>query len=149
MDKLSQKLEEKKATRLSSFHQGTFGIEKIDSTTLKPVLKSVNGVKCKGQGRSDEEQTLDAKQKADAKQKTDARLSILGYKLASKFEDLGGSHGESSFIAVVHIDGNAMGARVKDLYKKARSDRRTKWETFKQQWKRFSDSVVMILRTLI
>lgn len=141
MDKLSQKLEEKKATRLSSFHQGTFGIEKIDSTTLKPVLKSVNGVKCKGQGRSDEEQTLDAKQKADAKQKTDARLSILGYKLASKFEDLGGSHGESSFIAVVHIDGNAMGARVKDLYKKARSDRRTKWETFKQQLKRFSDSV--------
>lgn len=141
MNELSQELERKKATRLSSFHQGTFGIEKIDSTTLKPVLKSVNGIKCKEQGRSDEEQTLDAKQKADIKQTTDAELSIPGYELASKFEDLGGSHGESSFIAVVHIDGNAMGTRVKALYDEVEHNRTEGWEKFKGKLKTFSDSI--------
>ena len=32
MEELSQALEKKKSERLSAFHQGTFGIEKIDST---------------------------------------------------------------------------------------------------------------------
>ena len=129
MKELSQKLERKKATRLSSFHQGTFGIEKIDSTTLKPVLKSVNGIKC------EEQQSM-----LDEERKPDARFLIPGYKLASKFEDLGGSHGESSFIAVVHIDGNAMGARVEKLYKEGENGTAA-WDTFKGKLLTFSESI--------
>lgn len=129
MKELSQELERKKATRLSSFHQGTFGIEKIDSTTLKPVLKSVNGIKC------EEQQSM-----LDEERKPDARFLIPGYKLASKFEDLGGSHGESSFIAVVHIDGNAMGARVEKLYKEGENGTAA-WDKFKGKLLTFSESI--------
>ena len=105
MKELSQALEKKKSERLSAFHQGTFGIEKIDSTTLKPTLKSVNGKKYEGQKMPKTEEEIE-----DA-------LSPVGYNLVNKFEDLGGSHGESSFIAVVHSDGNAMGKKVNDFYK--------------------------------
>lgn len=129
MEELSQALEKKKSERLSAFHQGTFGIEKIDSTTLKPTLKSVNGKKYEGQIMPKTEEEIE-----DA-------LSPVGYNLVNKFEDLGGSYGESSFIAVVHIDGNAMGARVKTIYDGGKSDKRAKWDKFKDKLKNFSESI--------
>lgn len=129
MEELSKALERKKASRLSAFRQGSFGIERVDSTTLKPVLKSVNGIEYKEQKMPKEEQ------------KTDVELSISDYNLASRFEDLGGSHGESSFLAVVHIDGNAMGARVSELYEKAKADKRAKWDKFKDKLKVFSEEI--------
>lgn len=127
MKELSQALEKKKSERLSAFHQGTFGIEKIDSTTLKPTLKSVNGKKYEGQKMPKTEEEIE-----DA-------LSPLGYNLVNKFEDLGGSHGESSFIAVVHIDGNAMGKKVNDFYKSV--DNKAKWSKFKNKLNDFSESI--------
>lgn len=126
---LSKELESKKSARLSAFHQGTFGIEKIDSTTLKPILKSVDGKKYDGQKMPKTELEIEGD------------LSPAGYNLVNKFEDLGGSHGESSFIAVVHIDGNAMGARVKTIYDGGKSDKRAKWDKFKDKLKSFSDSI--------
>lgn len=127
MKELSQALEKKKSERLSAFHQGTFGIEKIDSTTLKPTLKSVNGKKYEGQKMPKTEEEIE-----DA-------LSPVGYNLVNKFEDLGGSHGESSFIAVVHIDGNAMGKKVNDFYKSV--DNKAKWSKFKDKLNDFSKSI--------
>lgn len=126
---LSKELERKKSARLSAFHQGTFGIEKIDSTTLKPILKSVDGKKYEGQKMPKEEERIEA------------NLSPVGYNLVNKFEELGGSHGESSFIAVVHIDGNAMGKRVSDIYEGAKKDKKAKWDKFKDKLKNFSESI--------
>ena len=111
------------------FDQGTFGIEKIDSATLKPILKSIDGKKYDGQKMPKTELEIEG------------NLSPIGYNLVNKFEDLGGSYGESSFIAVVHIDGNAMGARVKTIYDGGKSDKRAKWDKFKDKLKNFSDSI--------
>ncbi|MBQ9887301.1 MAG: hypothetical protein IJM37_10670 [Lachnospiraceae bacterium] len=39
LKELTKKLEDKKAKRKAAFHQGSFGVEKINSETLKPVMK--------------------------------------------------------------------------------------------------------------
>ena len=51
----------------------------------------------------------------------DALLADSGRKIPSEFSELAG---EDNFIAVVHIDGNAMGKRVERIYQKVGSD----WE---------------------
>lgn len=119
---LTGKLENKKSYRLSAFHQGTFGIEKIDSTTLTPVL--VNKGKTKEMPKQEEE--------------VDKKLSPKGYHRVDKFDELGGSKNTSNFIAVVHIDGNAMGKRVENLYKE---NKNTSWEEYKKKLQRFSSSI--------
>ncbi len=55
-----------------------------------------------------------------------------------QFEDLGGTKEEVNFIAVVHIDGNAMGTRVANVYD---SCRHSSWEEFKTKIRAFSESV--------
>ena len=59
----------------------------------------------------------------------EAKLNAVGYanerlerlikfgcwKPARRFEDLGSTHGESSYIAVVHTDGNGMATRIKKI----------------------------------
>ncbi|MBQ9887300.1 MAG: hypothetical protein IJM37_10665 [Lachnospiraceae bacterium] len=52
---------------------------------------------------------------------------------------MGGSKNESNFIAVVHIDGNAMGKRVENLYDETL--RNMKWPEFKCKIKEFSQSI--------
>lgn len=116
---LTGSLEKKKALRASAFHQGTFGIEKIDSNTLKPI----NGAK-------DEAKLVKIKDKV---------LYVPeGYDEVSKFEKLGGSKHTSNFIAVVHIDGNAMGARVTEFYQEHENDT---WELFKKNIRQYSESI--------
>ena len=39
---------------------------------------------------------------------------LKGLDIPSEFDDLGRTHGEASFIAIVHTDGNGMGKRVKE-----------------------------------
>lgn len=48
-----------------------------------------------------------------AKARLGAQLNIEGFDYPSDFDDLGGEHGSSRFIAVVHADGNGMGNRLK------------------------------------
>jgi hypothetical protein len=48
-----------------------------------------------------------------AKARLGALLNIEGFDYPSDFDDLGGEHGSSRFIAVVHADGNGMGQRFK------------------------------------
>ena len=126
LKKLTEQLEKKKSLRVSAFHQGSFGIEKINTNTLKPMYK----------GEELEENRK--KIMPEKEEKIDKVLSPDGYDSASKFSELGGSRNESNFIAVVHIDGNAMGKRVNDLYEKNES---ADWETYKSKLFNFSQSV--------
>ena len=128
MELLTEKLERKKAERRSSFHQGSFGVEKIDSTTLEPIRLL--------RGHEDEdpyEGDITTREK-----KIDDTLIPDGYKAVSQFEELGTSKGSSSFIAVVHIDGNGMGKRVAAFYKEHETD---SWEDFKKAIRMFSDCI--------
>jgi len=109
---LSQELEKKKSQRKAAFHQRTFGIEKLKKSF---------------------ELEMPEKEK-----KIDEELSPQGFEKTLQLKQLGGSQGESNFIAVVHIDGNSMGKRVENL---RRSLEKNDWNTYRKALKRFSDSV--------
>ena len=113
---LTSRLEEKKALRLASFKQGSFGVELIDVNTGKPVMKKpkVNSLPDK----YTKERHLD------------------GYVPTYEFENLGGTKNESSFIAVVHIDGNGMGKRVEEY-----SNTHKTWEEYRKNMRIFSESI--------
>ncbi|MEE0348644.1 MAG: hypothetical protein UDS45_08590 [Lachnospiraceae bacterium] len=119
---LTKELEKKKSVRCAVFHQGTFGVEKIDTDTMQPILASK------------EKQ----KEMPDKEKKIEKSLIPTGYKAAEKFEDLGGDKNRSNFIAVVHIDGNAMGKRIEELNKEEKIE---DWENYKQKMRRFSESI--------
>ncbi len=126
LKELNKKLERKKAVRSASFRQGSFGVEKINTNTLKPMLEG---------------ETLEISSKArmpEAEEKIDRELSAEGFQRVYKFEELGGSKDKSNFIAVVHIDGNAMGKRVEKLQKKYAD---CEWDDYKKNIGRFSQSV--------
>ena len=118
---LTANLERKKSVRLASFHQGTFGIEEIDSKTLDPKLV--------GNYKNDEmpkqEREIEKKLSPDEKKQVD------------EFRKLGGSKDKSNFIAVVHIDGNAMGKRVENIYKNSSLS----WNEFKKHLQEFSKTI--------
>ncbi len=126
LKELNKKLERKKAVRSASFRQGSFGVEKINTNTQKPMLEG---------------ETLETSGKArmpEAEERIDRELSAEGFRWVYKFEELGGSKDKSNFIAVVHIDGNAMGKRVEKLQKKfADCD----WDNYKRNLRRFSQSI--------
>lgn len=123
---LTAELEKKKSVRLSSFHQGSFGIEAIDSKSLEPKLVRMD--------RSNE--ILRDEKEKEIKES----LSPEGYNQVDKFKDLGGSKDTSNFIAVVHIDGNAMGNRVECMYK-SQQENKLPWEEFKAHLKKFSEAI--------
>lgn len=66
--------------------------------------------------------------------KLDALLEFTGREIPSEFSKLAG---EDNFIAVVHIDGNAMGKRVERIYQKVGSD----WETCCKTLRAFSEGI--------
>lgn len=115
---LAEALEVKKSFREASFAQGTFGVEKMESSSrkAKPLVKL--------------EKVVDYSDKKE--------YVPEGYRMPSKFEELGNSKHRSSFIAVVHIDGNAMGKRVEELRKKYKNE---SWEKYKAILKEFSESI--------
>ena len=118
---LTAALEKKKSLRISSFHQGTFGIEKTDTNTGKPERKEEN---VKPEFKPVEQ-------------------DIPGFSHTSKFEELGGSKGDVNFIAVVHIDGNAMGKRVETLASKYGLN---EWERYKKDMRSFSEGIAKDFR---
>ena len=117
---LIRKLEKKKALRKASFHQGTFGVEKLDVNTKKPITAAAPA----------EEKYAD--------EMLDARLIPQGFRLVKEFGKLGQSKDESSYIAVVHIDGNGMGSRVSEYYTGINSG---SWEEFKEKESGFSNAI--------
>lgn len=124
--KLTAQLEAKKSLRLAVFHQGSFGIEETDVTTFLPRFANTN---------SEEKKEIEKKEKKSEKERISNR-----YEPACLFENLGVSKYRSNFIAVVHIDGNAMGKRVEDL--DIASQNGTKdWEVYKKKMSNFSNSI--------
>lgn len=121
LKELTKKLERKKSIRKAAFHQGSFGVEKISPLTLSPVRVHPPVVRI-----------------PDAAKETDRILAPENYECVSHFEDLGGDKNNSNFIAVVHIDGNAMGKRLEELYE-AHKD--YGWEEYKKLMHDFSSEI--------
>lgn len=126
LEELTKALERKKSVRRASFHQGSFGIERIQSDTLKPERQVT------------EEQKAIQSEIDEQERKFSKGLLPKGYALSYKFENLGGSCGDSNFIAVVHIDGNGMGKRVQDFYDRQKD---LSWDDFKKQVNDFSTAI--------
>lgn len=108
IENLCESLEKKKSLRKSAFKRIDFGID-----------------------------TLTSAEREDNSLRT-ADETYKDYKLAKEFGDLGGSENESNFIAVVHIDGNSMGDRVKRIREKYGIGN---WEDFKNKQREFSESI--------
>lgn len=111
MENLARELERKELLRENSFHQGSYGIEKIDANTLD--------VTCQDK-ISEEKDWVTRRElgKDEEGKRAFEEFYPAGYQIVSKFEELGGRKNESNFIAVVHIDGNGMGKRIENLYSK-------------------------------
>lgn len=115
---LSAALEVKKSIRAAAFHQGTFGIEKMDANTRRASVS------------------------VDLRHRTawsaEPEYVPAGCQIPKMFEDLGNKKDDSSFIAVIHIDGNAMGKRVERI---RLENQNQPWDAYKAVMKKFSDSV--------
>ncbi|MDY4968986.1 MAG: hypothetical protein SO101_01810 [Lachnospiraceae bacterium] len=139
ISELRKALEYKKSLRKASFYQSTFGIEK----SLR--LTSVSG---KEMGKvSDDSYRKEISEIMEDKQ---AVKAIGDYLFSNELNKLGGTKGDNNFIAVVHIDGNQMGARVYDLKEQIKKECEEKkiepaspeeLELWKQRKKEFSDSI--------
>jgi hypothetical protein len=121
LKELTKALEKKKSLRKAAFHQGSFGVERIDVNTLNPVRIEDKS----GKMVSDKDGEIYPENRCK-------------YRLVTKFEELGGNKGDSNFIAVVHIDGNAMGKRVENLYEE---NKEKGWDEYKKKLRNFSDSI--------
>lgn len=140
---LAEKLEQKEYLRTSLFHQGSYGIEKVDVNTLDIIcLDKI----------SEEKELL---KKRELKKYVE-QFYPSGYSIISKFEDLGSEKNESNFIAVVHIDGNGMGKRVENLYdevykkefkNKYVSADAVPWKDMKPWMRDFSESIDTAFKT--
>ena len=108
LKKLSRVLERKKALRRASFQTTTFGVE------VREAAEDRNDV--------DESQSVHLVQ------------APVPYQFPREFQELAG---EDNFIAVVHIDGNAMGKRVDRVYADAGND----WEACRAKLQRFSAAI--------
>ena len=131
---LKEKLEKKKAVRRASFHQGTFGVEMIDTGTKKPIMVvekgSANPLSSLRRAVEDGRKNL--------LKKADAATIPVGYKQPYYFGDIGGEKGIANYIAVVHIDGNGMGSRVAEYYDEIG---RGTWEEFRKGARLFSEQI--------
>ena len=108
---LTKALERKKSVRSSSLRRMDFGVETLDKVTFHPV-------------RVGEEEKLNPNQ----------LQAPEGWCFPAKFEDLAG---EDNFIAVVHLDGNAMGTRVGRIYEMGAQD----WDGCCARLCRFSEAI--------
>lgn len=118
---LTAALEKKKSLRKAAFHQGSFGVEVIDRNTLNPIFAHEVGQK--------QEIKLDT---------IDYMVEECGYRNVTSFHDLGGTKHDSNFIAVVHIDGNAMGKKVEQLYEENKT---LAWNDYKVKLDEFSTKI--------
>lgn len=148
--RLLRDLEIKKSLRKASFYQATFGIEQ--SSRLTSISSSAPDYE--NSSSSDDYQeyrkiiSKQMQKQDNAKVKSTSLEKIKEkYDFCDKLENLGGTKGDNNFIAVVHIDGNQMGARVQDLSKEiAKNCDKTPgsreefdlWRTYKKD---FSNSI--------
>ncbi|MEG2680059.1 MAG: hypothetical protein RR949_08945, partial [Oscillospiraceae bacterium] len=99
--------------RKASFRQMSFGVEALDEETFLPKRQDREASRTSGSCG------LDAPE---------------GWTYPAEFQTL---VGEDNFIAVVHIDGNAMGARVESIYGAQAED----WDNCCAKLRRFSEGI--------
>ena len=112
---LNAELEKKKALRLASFHRYSFGIDIEIHSIDVPNLTA------------EEIATKEAEEEKNEPFFREWKLTADGEKLA----------GNDNFLAVVHIDGNAMGTRVQKIYQKAGND----WDMCRRLLRQFSEEI--------
>lgn len=116
LKELSRQLEEKKAKRNSAFFHQALGVEALEPVDFRPkcCTKATDGPTiCSS--------TLEPPE---------------GTEFAGDFSQLAQTQGDN-FLAVIHIDGNAMGTRVGKIYESAQND----WELCRQNLRAFSESI--------
>ena len=126
LTKLTQALEKKKAIRRASFKQGTFGVEQIDRNSFKPVRIKTESVW---------EKDIDSREKD-----IDRTMIPSGYRNVNVFEKMTIEGGKTNFLAIVHIDGNGMGARINRLYEKLENEKLS-WDDFRKRIREYSDRI--------
>lgn len=109
---LSAALERKKALRKASFRYTSFGVEALDSESFQPL----------------------STQEPVPGRAPDILPAPEGWRYPTQFSDLVGT---DNFLAVVHIDGNAMGKRVENLYQ----TKTASWEECRASLQRFSAGI--------
>ena len=160
LNALAEGLERKKALRLASFRQGSFGIEKIDPSTRDLKMEDVffsdgNDNRVGEDGCETQADWIKRyrKLREDNSAVPGSNPVPNPYKEVWKFEELGGTKGDSNFLAVVHIDGNGMGARVKKFYDKYNkvycSNPQYGWENFRRAVREFSDGIDCVFKTAL
>lgn len=112
---LSKALERKKSLRRASFRRLSFGVEALGEETHRPVELS-------GDARP-------APRREDF-----SGLLPQGWTFPTDFQALAGG---DNFIAVVHIDGNAMGKRVSRIYEEESGD----WDACRAALQAFSRNI--------
>lgn len=130
MAALTQVLEEKKSRREAVFHQGSFGVESVSATTREAEEMLTTKKK--------EDLVNEASRIQEIEERVEKRLMPEGFRPVYEFEKLGLKKGDSSYIAVVHIDGNGMGKRAAEFY--AGLDHED-WSTFKKRADAFSKGI--------
>lgn len=124
LEELTSQLELKKSKRQSFFHQGTYGVEKVDSTTLDIIPE----------GEESEEKRKIRENEYNVEQS----FYPQGVTPVTAFKELGGTRNESNFIAVIHVDGNGMGKRLDEFYDTLGA---ADWSTTKARLRQFSESI--------
>lgn len=109
---LTAALEAKKALRRASFRKTSLGVEALDRHSFLPAAL----------GEEDRQNCPEALEPP------------AGWEFPARFEELAAG---DNFIAVVHIDGNAMGKRVESLYGENTLD----WDSCRASLQRFSASI--------
>lgn len=107
LNRLSRRMEEKKSRRASSFRLFSLGIEKED-VPVEPV--------------------------APVPVREEAAEKFGGWNLSYSTDEIAG---DDNFLAVIHIDGNAMGKRVQGIYETCRGD----WSACARKLEAFSSCI--------
>ena len=120
---LSKSLEQKKSQRVTSFRQTSFGIEKLDGISYKPIELEQESIK---EDLLSEYEFQPPKGWVYPKDFKELTFETENYPIS-----------KDNFIAVIHIDGNSMGSRVNSIYEKECTD----WEQCCESLRRFSSGI--------
>lgn len=137
LNALLKALEAKKSLRASAFRRISTGLEKLDPVTFQPMdLELVKNTLRPVEPKQVRKLELPPERHPLLPEEGELRIH------QKVFEELAGS---DNFIAVVHIDGNNMGAKSQQVTKNAGDD----WDACCAKHRAFSESVDLAFRTAL
>ena len=125
LKQLSKLLEQKKSRRKETFRYTALGIEELDTENYMPVTKMELNVQ--------KNKMTDSTVKSPDGWQFPQDFNELVYKTYDKDQDIQ----NDNFLAVVHIDGNAMGAKVDAIYQKETQS----WQKCCESLQEFSETI--------